>query len=133
MFTNNDMILKAAEKWRDDALSDGWSMTRTTDHEAESSACSLEKEGFRAMVLTRTQRDPKKWHYEVSLHVWGPDQLAIEIGPTYSWDAIRQGVETCSECRFTGIPTVRVGFANRVCEACRPAAAARIETPGWCN
>ena len=61
---------------------------------------------------------------------WGPDGLALDLSKSYSWQMVQDALKVCSNCGAVG-PTVRVGFAGRVCPACRVILAPRIEYPGW--
>lgn len=127
--------------WRDTAVADGWVIEKVYDSEPMESYCRVKKDGFTAQIEARVTEDMKqwfkhhtcKWAYCSCISIWGADGLCIETPMPYSFDAITKGLQTCSECGKTGIPTQRVGFANRVCEACAPALRAKIETPGWCD
>ena len=120
--------LAACDAWRDAAEADGWTIEPTYSSELLTRAATLKREGYVAMVLTR---DYPNGHIEAHVSVWGPDGLAIIAGFPYSWADVVAGASACSECGAAPVETVRVGFAGRVCKACRPAVAKVAEFPGW--
>ena len=133
--TTSREILALVEKWRDDAVADGWSIRPTYDSEDQSRAAKLEKDGFVASLLTRDDDGGggKKYPFEASIWVWGPDELAINPGVVYDWQTILDGQRKCGYCPATDVDTQRVGFAGRCCAVCRPKVAAELERPGWCD
>lgn len=124
----NRNILRAAE-WRDAAVADGWSIEPTYPHESVETAWRLLRDGFQVQGLTRPESD--KSMPVATIHIWGPDGLAIKVPPIYAWGPIAAGVRTCSACGATDVETQRVGFAGRVCGACLPEQRRLVETPGW--
>lgn len=138
-FTNSKADLDAVVAWRDAAITDGWSHRPTYESEAEERVCSLEKDGFKAMVLTRcpvslpSSRHQSKWFAEAEVNVWGSDGLAIKPPDVYDWQFIESAVSTCGYCGAHPVETERVGFAGRCCSKCLPAMRAKIEVPGWCS
>lgn len=124
--------------WRAAAIADGWELKPTYGYEDVSRAASLERDGFKAMVLTRDPAPATKHlaecrRHEYTLNIWGPDGLAIAASYPYSWEKIQAGTLKCMDCGKTVDKTQRVGFAGRVCAACLPAAKKRDEYPGWCD
>jgi hypothetical protein len=80
-FTNDEQWYNAAIAYRNAAVHDGWSIRPTYEgHESVERAATLEKDDFTIMILTRdpTTSDIGKWKYEASIHIWGPDGLAIK-------------------------------------------------------
>ncbi|MEN6537952.1 MAG: hypothetical protein ABFD60_07980 [Bryobacteraceae bacterium] len=132
-FTNDESVLQKAEAWKSAAIADGWSHKPTYNHEDESSACTLEKNGFHAIILTRTCFGSAKWKFEATVSVWGPDGLVINLGETYDFEALKAGLRICLNCGAKNVDTRRVSFAGRVCNACYPEQKKKHEYPGWDN
>lgn len=121
-----------AHRWREAAIADGWNAEPSYgDHEPLERAWRLTRDGYVIQGLSRAGDD--KSLPTASVHIWGPDGLAIEPPLEYDLAAIRRGAETCSECGACPVRTERVAFANRVCGECAPAARRALETPGWCD
>lgn len=128
-FSRGTEIVDYVRSYVAEMAADGWSTEPTYNGEAIERATRLRRDGFIASSTARPSADGLK--SSASIHVWGPDGLAIVPPFPYSFDACMAATETCSACRKTGVPTERVGFAGRVCATCLPAQRARIETPGW--
>jgi hypothetical protein len=125
---------EAVKAWRDAAVADGWEIAPTYgNHEPVTSAASMTREGFKAMVLTRENLNPDlpKPICKFNVSAWAPDGIAIRVKFPYNWENIKAEVTTCPVCNRTSIPTIRVGFANRSCDECAPELRKRIERPGW--
>ena len=118
--------LKEAQTWRDEAIADGWSHSPIYKHEAEDTACHLEREGFVASVYVRNERG-------CHVCVWGPDTLAIEPPNPYDWNLVVYRTHICAYCGNYFDKTVRIGFAGRCCPECRKKHLAEVEYPGWTN
>lgn len=130
--TEQDLIRVAA--FRDAAITDGWNARPTYKIEGQDRACTLERDGFTIMLISRADATREgKMLYFASISIWGPDGLAIEPPTEYSFDEIRARVRWCSECGEKNVDTMRVGFAGRVCSKCLPAAKKKHEYPGWCD
>lgn len=127
--------VERARAWRDAAVADGWSIEPTYQTEPVERAARLSRDGFSAQIITRTPEEGHRWRttYEGSVHIWGPDSLAVKAPHPYSWERLTAGLRTCHDCGATDVETQRVGFAGRTCAACLPDARKRIETPGWTN
>lgn len=140
-FTNEEDQLWAAEQWRNSAVADGWLASPMYPNSEPSDRATRLKhpDGFVAQVLTRNnvtsppQHGPGKWKYEAGVHVWGPDGLAVIAGWVYDMNQLRNGLTSCHYCKASDVPTVRVGFAGRVCSDCRTEVAKVVERPGWDN
>jgi len=134
-FTNDIARWQAVNAYRDAAATDGWSIRPTYGSESIERAASLERDGFKMMVLSRDNSDQKarKWKYEAQVSIWGPDGLAINPPATYDFAKIEALTRHCNYCKADDIETERVGFAGRCCAKCLPSMRAKIETPGWCN
>lgn len=121
-------------KWKADAIADGWELTPTYQHESVDRACSLRRDGYHAMLLTR---DPIDGHWdtnpEYTIHCWCPKGIALQVPAIYSFAALVANQHVCGECGQVRSQTRRVGFANRVCDECYPKAKAQYEKPGWCD
>lgn len=120
--------------WVRAAILDGWSVEPTYGGESWRQAATLKKGGFQAQVIMR----PKGTKFgrqellrdDASINVWGPDGMAIRLEGSYDWNVITAALTVCNECAKKG-PTVRIGFAGRVCAECRKKLAPSIEYPGW--
>jgi len=109
---------------------------------------ALLADGWSSAAIYASQFDPTKsarftrdgWKIAVyraadslgrdSISAWGPDGLAIDVPAVYSWEALQTALLVCGGCDAVG-KTVRLGFAGRVCPACREKYVARVEYPGW--
>ncbi len=135
---NNIDHLHQVQKFRDDAIKDGWSIKPTYDHyESVESASTLSKDGFVMSILTRTH-DLNKYPnvknlYEVKISIWGPDDLAIEPPQEYDMEKIVEGMRFCKHCGKTDVDTFKYSFAGRCCKNCLPALREKYEQPGWCD
>lgn len=134
---NNIKHLQQVQKFRDNAVKDGWSIKPIYDHESVESASSLSKDGFSMLILTRTH-DLNKYPnvkniYEVDVSIWGPDGLAIEVPDHYDMQKIIDGMWFCKHCGKTDVDTFRYSFAGRCCKDCLPAMREKHERPGWCD
>lgn len=135
-FTNDDAQIAAVRAWVAAAVADGWTIEPTYPCESVERAARLRRDGWLAQVVMRdmrTETKPGKWKYEAQVHVWGPDGLCVDPGAVYSWADLVAGLRVCDQCGGRDVDTKRVGFANRVCAVCVPAARKRIERPGWCD
>ena len=133
-FTNDPAALHRVIEFRDAATADGWSIEPTyLKHETVHRAASLKKDGFSMSILTQAMEPGRKWKYEASINIWGPDGLCIKAPKVYDWAAIQAGVQVCGYCGSEGVETQRVGFAGRSCDACLDSARKKDEYPGWCN
>jgi hypothetical protein len=124
--------LRLCREWREAAEADGWEFQPTYMTEAVERAFRGTREGFVIQGICRSgnERYPAP---SASIHIWGPDGLAIKPPLTYDMEAIRRGVRVCGYCGADDVDTVRVGFAGRCCRACEPTVRPRVETPGWNN
>ena len=134
---NNIEHLKQVQKFRDDAVKDGWLIKPTYDRESVESASSLSKDGFSMLILTRTH-DLKLYPniknlYEAKVSIWGSDGLAIEPPLEYDMQKIIDGTRFCKHCGKTNVDTFRYSFAGRCCKDCLPAMREKHERPGWCD
>ncbi len=132
-FTNDLQRMVDARNFRDAAAADHWTMEPMYANESVDSASKLTREGFVLQILTRTNPLPRKYHYCVSVSLWGPDHLAIIPPYVYSWEEIQKGLRHCNECGADDRDTVRAGFATRVCGDCVVETRKRLEFPGWCD
>ncbi len=129
-FTNNQAHYDAVIKFRDDAVRDGWSCVPTYDnHESMERAASLEKEGFKCHILSRTKVG--KWRFAAQVSLWGPDGLCITAPMEYDWEKIKSGIKRCVYCGKEDVTDiVCVGFAGRSCPECAPAENKKLG-PNW--
>ena len=145
-FTNDRREYEQVVLWRTAAIQDHWIITPTYQQEIWQRACSLEREGYKAMILTRDDSpkskfprppehfiSPGKWLYEAQINIWGPDGLHIPAPDPYDWQTIKEGVCLCTNpaCLKRVDQTYRVGFAGRYCLECIPAMKKIYEKPGW--
>jgi hypothetical protein len=131
---NKKIEVEKAASFRDAAVLDGWTIKPTYEREPQEYASTLEKDGFLMMVLSRPPIEYSHGSYtwDGSVHIFGPDGLAIETPEEYSWEKIKNGLTVCSKCKKIG-KTKRAGFASRVCDSCLPEAKKELEYPGWTN
>ena len=120
------MTLNEIVAWRDAAVADGWSITPTYNSEGIDRASTLDRDGWKALILTRSERD-------CDVVVWSSDRLVVTHGTIYSFEELKRNERLCSNCGSTEIATVRIGFAGRVCPTCREKLKPIIEYSGWCN
>jgi len=121
--------------WAKAAVADGWTWQPIYSGEVQNGkeadldfgCIRLTKDGFAVQMYRRNQ---KRCGLEVATYGWGPDRLAIKLPDTYDMEKIRKATTICSNCGNVG-ETVRVGFAGRVCHACRKLLAPKIEFLGW--
>ena len=112
--------------WREAAVADGWIIRPTYRHEPVESAATLDKDGFKAMLLARpATKTRRNWN---DVHVWGPDGLAIDPPKEYSMDALIAGLRQCHYCSADDVDTTRYLFAGRCCLKCRKSLR---EPAGW--
>lgn len=113
--------------WRDQAMQDGWSSRPTYgSHEPETSAFTLEKDGFSIMGYARIR-------FDCSLHGWGPDKLSIVVPNEYNFLKLKENMLLCQECNNYVNHVQRVAFCNRVCDSCFDYARKKYEYSGWCD
>lgn len=123
-----EKLSKQIEQFISDAVADGWNIKPTyDDHESIETAASLEKDGYKIMVVNRIGEHI----FNKPIHGWGPDSLSIDINIVYDWKQITAATNICGECKQEKSFLQRVGFANRVCNDCLPEARKRLEYPGW--
>lgn len=119
------------------AVSDGWKQEPTyPGHESIEQAASLERDGWKMHVIcrpTELNRRHQTIRCSASIHIWGPDGLAVNVPLSYDWAELQDGLRACTVCKAVDVDTHRVGFAGRVCASCLPEQRRRIETPGWSN
>lgn len=131
-FTNDPAPYEAMLAYREAALADGWSLQWMEGDEKTASYSKHFKDGYCMHILSRSQ-GKHKYKYEAKASLWCPQGIAIRAPETYDWQKIVEGTTRCHECGATGVKTVRVAFANRVCEPCLPAAKAKYEYRGWAD
>ncbi len=131
-FTNDKEQYDAAIAFRKDAVKDGWSIKPTyITLESIDRASTLEKEGFKCSILTRTNIG--KWKYQASVAIWGSDGMVISAPFKYDWNVIKAGLRRCNTCKKEDVDVFCVGFAGRVCKECLPEQRKKHEYPGWTN
>lgn len=124
-------FVELARLWCAAAIADGWHGEPTYPNELFIHAWRLTRDGYTILGLSRPGTD--KFMPTASVHIWGPDGLAIKPPLEYDSDAIIAGARTCSYCGEMDVSTHRVGFAGRACYQCLPDAKRKVETPGWNN
>lgn len=134
-FSNDVKDLEAVREWVAAAVADDWAIEPTYQTEPQESAATLDKNGFRAMVLMRDRGEnhDRHYRYEAKVSAWGPDGLAISIPVKYDFALVEKAVRRCGQCGKDDVDTQRVGFAGRVCAECLPEARKKHEYPGWTN
>lgn len=128
---NRKKYLPIVHGWREALEADGWSIEKTYGHEPVEHAWSAKKDGFSVQGLARpiSNEDGKVCSPEI--HIWGPDGLAIAVPDEYTMQGLIERLRWCSFCPAKNVGTVRVAFANRVCESCLPEARKKYEFYGW--
>lgn len=134
-FSNDRSHLDSVVAYRDAAVADGWSIRGTYEpSESVERAARLQRDGFVMQVLTRDNSERahgKK--FEASVHIWGPDGLAVTPPPLYDFAEIAARTRVCSACKKRDVDTERYSFAGRCCAECLPEMRRRHERPGWCD
>lgn len=130
-YTNDVKYFDAANEFIRAAVEDGWELSQTYPSECAQRACHLYKDGFVISAITR--KDTGKWKYQVSLHAWAPDKLAIDLPTVYDPETFTKGQFICNLCKKELEKTQRYSFAGRCCEECLPQAKKQYEQPGWCD
>ena len=130
---DNTQDYKDTCAFRDAAIADGWSHKPTYNSEDESRACSLEKDGWKMMIFTRTLSAAATCKYDASISIWAPDGLAVNVPRIYDFQKLKDGETYCKTCGSSNVKTVRYSFAGRCCEKCLPAMRAKHEYKGWCD
>jgi len=110
-------------------LADGWSASPIYAGQAgqydPAKSARFTREGFKiAFYRAADSLVPD------GLAAWGPDRLEVIVPETYSWEALHAALLVCGACGAIG-ETVRIGFAGRVCPACREKYVDQVEKPGW--
>lgn len=125
-----EAALAGVRQWRSDAIAAGWSHEPTYgESESEDRAMRLTGPlGWSAQTIARPNENGGA---AASIHVWGPDGLAVEVPPFFDMGALTAATLRCSRCKAEGVETQRVGFAGRVCGACISEARKEVERPGW--
>lgn len=138
-YTNDQAALERVQAFVAAAIADGWEQSIYFEGEPVDQACKLRRDGFVMSVLSRTFT-PTRWQpqsrfkFTAQVSAWGPDELALDIGPDYpGFEAFQAALLKCLLCGAEGVVTQRYGFAGRCCAACLPAARAKFEKPGWCD
>ena len=129
--TNDVKYFEAANAFIQAAVADGWELNQTYPSECAQRACRLTRDGFVISAITR--KDVGKWKYEVSLHAWAPDGLAIKLPTVYNPETFLKAETTCGICKKEVDKTFRYSFAGRACVDCLPEARKKHEQPGWCD
>jgi hypothetical protein len=135
-FTRSTSLFNAVQQYISDAVADGWDIKPTYGSEPVERAASLTRDGFHMLIINRSESNGKKpgdWFSESSIHIWGPDGMAIRPPEFYDFEKIKALTAKCPQCGAEGVKTVRYAFAGRCCEACLPAMRAKHEKPGWCD
>ena len=129
--TNDVKYFDEANEFIRAAVEDGWELSQTYPSEPAQRACRLTRGGFIISAITR--KDVGKWKYEVSLHAWAPDKLAIKLPVVYNSETFTKAMTTCNICDKEVDKTYRYSFAGRACASCLPQAQKEHEQPGWCD
>lgn len=126
-----EAALAGVRQWRADAIAAGWAHEPTYgSSESEERAMRLHgPSGWTAQTIAR----PNEKGAQASIHVWGPDGLAVSVPPFFDMRVLTAATRRCSRCKAENVETQRVGFAGRVCAACITDARKEVERPGWNN
>lgn len=114
-----------ASIWRDAAVQDGWAITPTYAGETQTSACTLLREGYKCLILTRPSKRPVDDSDRGGLlgggevHCWGPDRPQIPVPLVYpGWQYFLDALVTCPHCHRG--PNRRFFVTVEPCEYCGP-------------
>lgn len=129
-FTNDAAEYRRVIDFREAAKLDGWEHRATYKNESAKRVTTLVRDGYKIHAMSRT--NVGKWKYEAQICIWGPDGCAIKPPSVYGWDAITSNYLRCHFCGEVS-ELHQVGFANKACASCLPAAKKKLEYPGWCN
>jgi hypothetical protein len=136
------MNSKAAFKWIEQAKQDGWQAELIYPNSSgDDRSTRLTRDGWTVQVYIQPHLE---WQRALvpdedgfnpcHIHIWGPDELVIEDIPDEypGLEYFTKQLSLCTKCFKQG-PTVRLGFAGRVCPECRKELAPKVEYPGWYN
>lgn len=118
-------INELLDQWRDALLADGWQADGIYGDYAPDKSAKFERDGF-VVHIYRAANSLS----DGSISAWGPDRLALELPGVYDFAQMQDNMNKCMECGAHG-ETQRVGFAGRVCAACRIKLLPTHEYPGW--
>jgi hypothetical protein len=112
-------------------LADGWKASAIYKRDGHQEydpgrSARFERDGF--IVTFYSQNDS----LSNTRCAYGPDRLALELPASYDFAQMQANLRKCEECGAIG-DTVSLGFAGRVCPACRAKLAPTVEYPGWTN
>ena len=117
--------LEASRNFRDAAVADGWFIEPTYGtSESVDHAARLQKDGYIMQVITRPPAE--RTNGSASVHIWGPDGLAIATPNVYSFEELKKSTRRCQYCKAEDVQTDRVGFAGRACLTCAPIEEAKL-------
>jgi hypothetical protein len=106
------------DDWREQLISDNWTLSKIYDHELLEHAWRATREGFVISGLSRPIPSQRGEIPKPDLHAWGPDGAGISLPEIYSFAAIKARMRYCRECGNRDIETGRFAFANRCCAPC---------------
>jgi phage FluMu protein Com len=109
--------------WIKSALDDGWTRVDGSSRIKKDDVVVH----FRVLPTRHTRR------CEAALSGYTQDGLGLLLPIPYCWDTILKNIKLCSRCHKTVDKVVRLGFAERVCPACREQHAPTVEAEGWTN
>ena len=128
-FTKDLNKVIAAREFGLAAEKDGWNRYPTYSSESVDRVSSLEREGFKMMILSRENDST----HEAQVNIWGPDGMVINPPETYNWELIKAVVTTCNLCGINNVKTYRYSFAGRACSLCLSDAKRATEYLGWAS
>jgi hypothetical protein len=126
---NKGQFVAALNKWREDAVVDGWECKPIYNTESVETAAELHKNGWTCHIYIRCE-------HSIQISVWAPDGHALlEIPEKYNMTNLQAQSFLCHFCNkhFPSQELKKVGFANIACPGCLSTAKQQIEFPGWCN
>lgn len=125
---DRDLTEQEIKDYQDALIADGFTVRpiygKTYDpaHSAE-----FKRDGYTVQIYRKA--DSSGDH----ISIWGPPgDLAIEPFVPYNFAELERRTRICSKCGAEG-ETVRLGFAGRVCPACRVKYVDQVEYRGWCD
>lgn len=121
------MNLAYARAFRDAAIADEWEAKPLYEGGEIEQAVQLTRDEWVIHIYLRSETD-------CGVSIWGPDRLAVYYPDSepYDFEELERRLYICSVCGAEG-ETVRLGFAGRVCPACRKELAPTVEFRGWAD
>lgn len=126
---NKVQFVALLNRWRVDAVADGWACNPIYNTETVEEAAELTKNGWVCQIYIRPE-------HSIQIAVWSDKGHALlEIPERYNMTNLQAQSFLCHFCNkhTPSNELKRVGFANVACTGCLASAKKQIEFPGWTN